>query len=212
MSLGKQHTIIYPQDKTYNYQFPANNGLLASENYVNETITNELDAYIPSKRNIEQGLGFVTTYIKLGTTLVSTDSTFKDVSSLAFDVNAGKTYDIDFIGFYQSNLATMGCKIGVRLSSGTGNIIGFLAGSVSSGTVSTELKAPIRFISSDANQAGASIITSAVSTININHYLEGKLSFTCSTSGRFILTFGNETTGTANVSLMADSQLKVIEY
>ena len=40
MSLGKQHTILYPQDKSYIYQFPANNGLLASENYVGSALDN----------------------------------------------------------------------------------------------------------------------------------------------------------------------------
>lgn len=212
MGLGKQHTIIYPQDKPYNYQFPANNGLLASENYVNESIINALDAYVPTKELIDRATGQTTTYIKLATTLVSTNSTFKDVTDLAFDVIAGKTYDIDFIGFYRSNLATMGCRVGVRLLSGSGSIVGFLAGAVSSGAVSTELKAPIRFISSDANQAGASLITTAVSAINIDHYIEGKLSFKCLTSGRLSFTFGNERTGTANVSLMEGTQLKVTQY
>lgn len=212
MSLGKQHTLIYPQDKSYNYQFPANNGLLASENYVGETITNELDVFVPSKRKVEQGLGFVTTYITLSSTLISTDSTFKDVTGFAFDVIAGKTYDIELIGAYQSNLITMGCKLGVRLTSGTGTILGYIAGAIANTAVATELKASIRAINSSATTTGSFIVTTAVAPINQDHNIEARLSFTCATDGRFTFTFGNETTGTANVSLIQKSQLKVIEY
>jgi len=35
----KQHTILYPQDKSYTYRYPNNSGYLASENYVDEKLT-----------------------------------------------------------------------------------------------------------------------------------------------------------------------------
>ena len=189
-------------------ELPASGGKLASEKYVEETFS----VYTPSKRSIEQALGFSTTYIKLGSTLVSTDNTFKDVTGLAFDVNAGKTYDIELVGAYQSNLLTMGCRLGVRLSTGAGSIFGTIEGSTSNIAAATEVKASIRAINSTATTSGASLITTAVSPINQDHNIGARLVFTCTTNGRFTFTFGNETTGTANVSLMKDSQLKIVEY
>lgn len=196
MSLGKRHTILYPQDKSYNYKFPADNGTIATEEFTR----NELAKYV-----------VMPTEIIMDSSFRSNDDTLKDVSKLAFDVESGKVYRIELIGAYQSALATIGCKLGVRMVSGTGTIIGKMSGGITTQTGASELTIPIRVINGTASTTGASIMTTAVNPINTSHALEANLVFTCLTSGRFIFTFGNETTGTNDVYLMAGTYLKINE-
>jgi hypothetical protein len=207
MPFGIQHTILYPQDKKHNYSFPSADGMLASETFVADEIDRTL-----TKAKIEDLLEYNTRFVQLPALFRSTDNTLKDVTDFNFAVTNGKKYEIMLIAAYQSSVTTMGCKMGVRLSSGTGTIMGSMSGGINQTSVTTEAKAPIYAINATATTAGASFITTAVGLSATNHYLEALMLFTCTADGVFTFTFGNETTGTANVDLLANSYIKIIEF
>jgi hypothetical protein len=87
MAFGIQHTILYPQDKKRNYSFP-NDGAIASEAIVDSKIASELGRTV-TKANIEDLLGFKTSFVELLSLFRSSNDTLKDVTDLSFAVSAG---------------------------------------------------------------------------------------------------------------------------
>jgi hypothetical protein len=132
------------------------------------------------------------TVLTLGSAFASSTTTRVNVPNMNFQVTAGKKYEIKLVGSYQTDALTTGASIGFVLTSGTGNIIGFVTMAVSQATVATDLTATIRTISSSNTLAGSFITSTAVSVINSPHYFNGELIFDCLTSGVLNLQFASE--------------------
>lgn len=126
-------------------------------------------------------------------------TTLQDVTGWAFPVTAGKIYRIEIIALYQTNTTTTGGKLGFYLPSGTGAVVGYLEGGISSATVATELKAPIYAIGA-SNLAGSFLLTSGVNVINTPHHIDGSLIFNCATSGEFRAQWSGEAATAAQLN------------
>jgi hypothetical protein len=118
---------------------------------------------------------------------------------MSFDVTAGKKYKITLIGDHQTGVTTTGGSIGFVLTSGTGNIKGFVTMDVAASTVAgaTDLTLTIRAINNVNTTAGSYILSSAVNPINSPHYFTSALIFNCLTTGVFQLQYGTEIAASA---------------
>jgi hypothetical protein len=132
--------------------------------------------------------------ITLASDFSSTSTTRVNVTGMSFEVVAGKKYKISLIGDCQTGVNTTGVSIGFVLTSGTGNIKGFITiAIVSSATpASTDLTTTIRAINNVNTTAGSYITSSAVNPINTPHYFTASLIFDCITTGVFQLQFASE--------------------
>ncbi len=137
------------------------------------------------------------TLITLAAIFPSTVVTRANVTGMSFNVIAGKKYEIDLLGTYQSAALTTGGSIGFVLTSGTGTIFGVarMANSVASNALDST--ATIYAISSSNTLAGSFLISNAQSIINTPHYVQANLVFTCATNGVFQLQFATEIAASA---------------
>ena len=122
----------------------------------------------------------------------STSVTRVNVTGMSFAVAAGKKYKITLIGDYQTAALTTGGSLGFILTSGTGNIKGFVTMSISQSVVATDLTTTIRAINSINTTAGSFTISTGVSVINSPHYFCAELIFDCLTTGVFQLQWATE--------------------
>ena len=148
---------------------------------------------------ITGGLTAPFTMYQLASPFSNATTTLQDVTGWSFAVTAGKVYRIEIIALYQTNTTTTGGKMGFYLPSGTGSICGYMEGGISSATVATELKAPIRAIGS-SNLAGSFLLTSGVNAINTPHHIDGSLIFNCATSGVFQVQWAGEAATAAQIN------------
>lgn len=130
--------------------------------------------------------------ITLATNFSSTSTTRANVTGMSFSVTAGKKYLIKLIGHHQTATSTTGGSIGFVLTSGTGNIKGFITMAVSQSIIATDLTTTIRAINANNTTAGSFTTSTGVSAINSPHYFYGELLFDCLTSGVFQLQYGTE--------------------
>lgn len=132
------------------------------------------------------------TFLSLASNFSSTSTTRANVTGMNFAVTAGKKYKITLIGDYQTTATTTGGSIGFVLTSGTGNIKGFVTMAISQSVVATDLTTTIRAINATNTTAGSFTTSSGVSVINSPHYFYADLIFDCATSGVFSLQWGTE--------------------
>lgn len=137
------------------------------------------------------------TVLSLASNFSSTSTTRANVTGMNFAVTAGKKYKITLIGDYQTAATTTGGSIGFILTSGTGNIKGFVTMAISQSIVATDLTTTIRAINATNTTAGSFTTSSGVSVINSPHYFYADLIFDCLTSGVFSLQWGSEVASSA---------------
>lgn len=132
------------------------------------------------------------TVLTVGSAFASTVVNRVSVTGMSFAVTAGKKYEIKLIGSYQSVALTTGGSIGFVLTSGTGNILGFVTMSISQTSAASDLSTTIRAISSSNTLAGSFMTSTGVTVINSPHYFNGELIFDCLTTGVLELQFATE--------------------
>jgi len=130
--------------------------------------------------------------LTLASNFSSTSTTRANVTGMNIAVTAGKKYKITLIGDYQTAATTTGGSIGFILTSGSGNIKGFVTMAISQSVVATDLTTTIRAINATNTTAGSFTTSSGVSVINSPHYFYSNLIFDCVTSGVFSLQWGTE--------------------
>ena len=135
----------------------------------------------------------------------STSTTPSNVLPLSFNGKAGNVYRVELIADYQTAATTTGCIIGIG-TNGSGNVRGFIKGSVSATAVATELSIPLRAFSG----AGSSLTTTGVSAINTPHSIHLVAVIRCTADGVFGIRFGSEVEG-SQAQLNAGSVLIIQE-
>ena len=148
---------------------------------------------------------------RLTSNVSSTAVARANVADWAFGVTAGKSYRIELVAMYQSASTTTGGSVGFVLTSGAGNVAGFVNGDVSVSTVATTLRAPIRSINATSTTAGSFLTTTGVSVINTPHSIHSVITLDCTTSGVFQVQWGSEVAGNAS-RLNAGSTMYVTEF
>ena len=138
------------------------------------------------------GGGSSRTVLTLGSAFASTVVNRVGVTGMSFAVTAGKKYEIKLVGSYQTAALTTGGSIGFVLTSGSGNIIGFITMSISQTSAASDLTTTIRAISSSNALAGSFMTSTGVTVINSPHYFNGELLFDCLTTGVLQLQFATE--------------------
>lgn len=141
----------------------------------------------------------------LNNNVTSTSATLTNVNDLSFSGKAGKIYRVELIADYQTAATTTGCIVGLA-TNGSGNVRGFIKGSVSASAVATELSIPLRAFSG----AGSSLTTTGVSGINTPHSIHIVAVIRCTADGVFGVRFGSEVEG-SQAQLNAGSVLIVQE-
>lgn len=148
--------------------------------------------------------------MKVTSDLTSNSATLADITNFTFPVKAGREYMIDVIVKFQTNAAITGVKLGCYLkNSGAGNIFGFLNGQVANTAASTDLTAAIINIGA-SNAASSFLLTTGVTPASSNHIMQGRLVFTCTTSGDIQFQWASEVT-LSNAILVAGSRIFVKE-
>jgi len=137
------------------------------------------------------------TVLSLASNFSSTSTTRANVTGMSFAVTAGKKYLINILGDQQTAATATGGSIGFILSSGTGNIKGFVTMAIGQSAAATDQTITIRAINSTNTTAGSFITSTGVSTINSPHYFYGELIFECITSGVFQMQYATEVASSA---------------
>lgn len=119
-----------------------------------------------------------------------------------FTVTSGKSYRVEFIGGYQSTVATTGCILKIS-SSVTGVVHGFFKGHITSSASATALEVPIISLNDQ-------ITTTGVSPINKSHSIYFLYKLDATSSGTIQLAFGSEV-NSSSTALMANSTLIIQE-
>lgn len=131
--------------------------------------------------------------MKVTSDLTSNSVTLADITNFTFPVKAGREYMIDVIIKFKTVATTTGVKLGCYLkNSGAGNIFGFLNGQVANTAASTDLTAAIINIGA-SNAPSSFLLTTGVTPANSDHIMQGKLIFTCTTSGDIQFQWASET-------------------
>ena len=141
----------------------------------------------------------------INSNFTSTSTTPANVTGLSFSGKAGNVYRVELIADYQTVATTTGCIIGIG-TNGSGNVRGFIKGSVSATAVATELSIPLRAFSG----AGSSLTTTGVSAINTPHSIHLVAVIRCTADGVFGIRFGSEVEG-SQAQLNAGSVLIIQE-
>ena len=152
--------------------------------------------------NYATGGGSAPTFLNLASNFSSTSVTPAAVTGWSFTVTTGKTYRITVIADYQTAATTTGGILGISLTTATGSVRGYAAGTVVNTAAATELKIPIRTTSG----AGSTLTTTGVTAINSPHYIGLDITFTCTGSGTFNIVWGTEVAASA-AQLNANSTL-----
>lgn len=129
------------------------------------------------------------------------------VPGMSFDVISGKKYLIKIIGANQAPATNRSGRIGFILTSGTGNIYGFLKMQTTS---TNEVHETIRAISSNEALVGSFLASNAVPVANQNTFIIGEIIFECLTDGVFQLVWGASNAGT-NATLKARTTMIIKE-
>jgi len=141
----------------------------------------------------------------INSNFTSTSTTPSNVLPLSFNGKAGNVYRVELIADYQTAATTTGCIIGIG-TNGSGNVRGFIKGSVSATAAATELSIPLRAFSG----AGSSLTTTGVSAINTPHSIHLVAVIRCTADGVFGIRFGSEVEG-SQAQLNAGSVLIIQE-
>ena len=138
-------------------------------------------------------IGSAMTYVPLAAPFSSTSVTPAAVTGWSFAVTSGVAYRVTVIGDYQTAATTTGGILGISLTTATGTVRGWAAGTVSNAAAATELKIPIRATSG----AGSTLTTTGVSAQNSPHYIGLDIVFICTGTGTMNIVWGSEVAGSA---------------
>ena len=146
---------------------------------------------------------------KLASNFINNSPISIDIPEFSFPVRAGNEYMIDVIIVFNTSNAAIGAKLGVYLPSGTGTIYGFLNGQITNGAASTDLTAAITSIGA-SNTSFSFLLTTATSGAGVNHIMQGRLIFNCTSNGTLQFQWASEGL-LVNTVLVAGSRIFVKE-
>ena len=164
--------------------------------------------WIRNADNTLTSLNYVNEFFKVLPADVTSNVTVRStVADFNFNVTAGKTYVVDFIGCYNTSVVTTGGSLGLT-TNGTMTVKGKIEADISASPVSTGLKAPLYAINNVAVTAGSFLTSTGVSAINTPHSFTFTCTLAVTVSGTVNLQWGSEVALT-NAVLMAGSLLGV---
>ena len=138
------------------------------------------------------------TVLFLTSAFSSTSVTHASVTGWSFAVTTGKTYRIEIIGDMQTAATTTGGSLGFYCSSSAvGTIKGFGEIDVVSTVAATGLKQPYT-VCTTIGAAGSTLTSSGVTAINSPHSIYALVTFKCTTSGTFNVSWATEIASSAS--------------
>jgi hypothetical protein len=143
------------------------------------------------------GGGVSDNYIELAALFSSNVVARANVTGWTINMTTGKNYLIEIIADYQTAATTTGGSLGFIMASGTATIRGWAEGDISQAIAATELKTPIRAISSSNTLAGSFFTTTGVTVINSPHTISARLYVKCTSSGVFNVQWASEVAASA---------------
>ena len=149
------------------------------------------------------------TTIKLASNFTSVSIVRENIPGFTFNVVAGKTYKIEFIGQFSSSSTKKGISLGV-VSTGVGVINGHIDIDISNTGSTATIRTSLRGISALNTLTGSFATSNEVSSINTEHSCYMISTFNCINSGTFSLQFGSEVLANS-VTLLANSVLLITE-